>query len=351
MDLLEDFRFTSVSHRVEEKSPANNLLGPLGVLKGTWKGRGFNQIWRPFQLSTGQDRFLELNETYETLTFEEIPGDIPNRGLLQIDINLHGLRYLQQVQDANALGPDGNRAGIHVEHGMWLAVPLTTDPNDPFTVVRLATIPHGVSLAAQGTALPPQAGAPTIEPISIAPFGVPAGNPLGLAPLPGNNTVTPNIFLERDLSVPTNFRTAATDIPHVTQDMVDNPNSVLTQGLQGKNVISTVTLTISTVSPNPVPNVVAPPQPISPQQNPPVVGGQPTTGGGIANIAFLIGAGNPNPTPNAFAARMDAVFYIEMLQEADGKIKHQLQYSQRVFLNFNNLTWPHVSVATLIKQE
>jgi hypothetical protein len=26
----------------------------------------------------------------------------------------------------------------------------------------------------------------------------------------------------------------------------------------------------------------------------------------------------------------------------------QIQYSQTVFLNFNTLTWPHVSVATLI---
>lgn len=351
MDLLEDFRFTSVSHRVDEKVPANNLLGPLGVLKGTWKGRGFNQIWRPSQLAAGSDRFLELNETYETLTFEEIPGDIPNRGLLQTDINLHGLRYLQQVQDANALGPDGGRAGIHIEHGMWLAVPLTANPSDPFTVARLATIPHGVSLVAQGTALPPQAGAPTIEPISISPFATPAGNPLALAPPPANNTVTPNTFPERDLSVPTDLRTAATDIPHVTQDMVDNPNLVLTQGLQGKNVISTITLTISTITPNPTPNVATPPPPTNQQQNPPVLGGQPTTGGGIANIAFLIGAANPNPAPNAFAARMDAVFYLEMLQEADGKIKHQLQYSQRVFLNFNGITWPHVSVATLLKQE
>jgi hypothetical protein len=26
----------------------------------------------------------------------------------------------------------------------------------------------------------------------------------------------------------------------------------------------------------------------------------------------------------------------------------QIQYSQQVFLNFNGLTWPHVSVATLV---
>ncbi len=28
----------------------------------------------------------------------------------------------------------------------------------------------------------------------------------------------------------------------------------------------------------------------------------------------------------------------------------QIQYSQTVFLNFNGLTWPHVSVATLVAE-
>ena len=29
----------------------------------------------------------------------------------------------------------------------------------------------------------------------------------------------------------------------------------------------------------------------------------------------------------------------------------QIQYTQTVLLNFNNLTWPHVSVATLVPNE
>ncbi|MDQ2762990.1 MAG: hypothetical protein M3Y22_05730, partial [Pseudomonadota bacterium] len=29
----------------------------------------------------------------------------------------------------------------------------------------------------------------------------------------------------------------------------------------------------------------------------------------------------------------------------------QIQYSQQVFLNFNGLTWPHVSVATLVPSD
>jgi hypothetical protein len=314
MELRKEFRFTPVSGSVPPLPPSN-LLGPLGALRGTWKGQGFNQIWRPFHPGPGdppaQDRFLELNQTIEVLQFEEIPGDIPNRGLLQADINLHGLTYLQQVQDANVVGPNGALAGIHVEPGIWVIVPATTNPLDPTTVARLANIPHGTSLVAQGTALPPISGPPPIAPVSITPFNInPPHNPVQ--------------FLESNLAVATQFRTSPGDIPNVTQQMVDDPNTVLRLGLQGKTVISTVTLKISTVPLNP-----------------------PSTGGGTSNIAFLQGAAG---NPNAVAVQMDAIFWIETLQEPDGQIKDQLQYSQIVLLNFNGLSWPHVSVATLIKQ-
>src|SRR5271169_3517640 len=151
MDFEKDFSLTSVSGKIAQKAP--NPLGPLELLVGTWKGQGFNQIWRPFHGT--QDRFLELNQTIETLQFEAIPGDIPNRGLLQADINLHGVRYLQQIQDANVLGPNGKPAGIHIEPGLWLTVPATSNPQDASTVARLANIPHGTSMVAQGSALPP----------------------------------------------------------------------------------------------------------------------------------------------------------------------------------------------------
>jgi hypothetical protein len=72
----------------------------------------------------------------------------------------------------------------------------------------------------------------------------------------------------------------------------------------------------------------------------------PGSGGGTSNIAFLQGNGQG---PNAQAVQMDATFWIESFQ-VNGQTKLQLQYSQRVLLNFNGLSWPHVSVATLIKQ-
>ncbi|HET8996611.1 MAG TPA: heme-binding protein, partial [Acetobacteraceae bacterium] len=239
------------------------------------------------------------------------PGDIPNRGFLQPDITLHGLTYLQQVQDANVLGPNGEPAGIHVEPGIWIHVPMTSNPQDPTTVARLANIPHGTSLIAQGTALPPINEAPHIDPVSITPFTI----------APPHSPVQ---FPESNLATRTEFRTDPEDIPRVTQEIVDNPNKFLKLGLQGKNVISTMTLKIST-------------QPLKP----------PSSGGGISNIAFLQGAAGG---PNASAAQMEAIFWLETIEEPDGRIVNQLQYTQTVLLNFNNLSWPHVSVATLIKQ-
>src|SRR5512135_1359632 len=70
-------------------APAPDPLGPLAPLAGTWSGHGFNAIWRPHH--PGQDRFLELNLTTETIVFTKINGPIPNRGLQMHDINMHGL--------------------------------------------------------------------------------------------------------------------------------------------------------------------------------------------------------------------------------------------------------------------
>jgi len=230
-------------------------LGPLAKLRGTWKGTGFNQIWRPFdglQQQPPQDRFLELNETSEILQFVEIPGDIPNRGLLQVDINLHGLTYLQRINDINVL-TNGQPTGIHIEPGIWITIPPTTNPQDPQTVARLANIPHGTSLASQGSA---KAGA--------IPLSFPATD---IFPFPIGNQNSPiKTFPEQDLSKPSNFRTPAADIPNVTQQIVNNPNLVLQAGLAGKTINSVTQLTISTVDLNP-----------------------PASGGGTSNIAFLAG--------------------------------------------------------------
>jgi hypothetical protein len=311
MQILNDFVLTSVSGMISRPALAGlvvNPLGPLAELPGTWVWTGFNQIWRPFHGS--QDRFLELNQTLETLQFTAIPGTIPNRGLLQADMNMVGMTYLQQVQDAHVLGPNGKPAGIHIEPGIWINIPATTNQLDPTTVARMANIPHGTSMVAQGSALPTINHAPTFAPASITPFTI----------APPHTQIH---FPEVNLGAPTPFRTPAADIPGVTQAMVNNPNIVLAAGLAGKTITSTITLKISTTVLNP-----------------------PASGGGTANIAFLQGAAGG---PNAQSAQVDAIFWIEAFQQA-GVTKWQLQYSQTVLLNFNGLSWPHVSVATLIKQ-
>ena len=267
-----------------------------------------NAIWRPHQVGLAgdppnQDRFLELNLTEETLQFTRIPGAIPNRGLLQSDINLFGVTYLQQITDRIL------KAGIHAEPGVWATVPVTTDPKEATSVVRMGSIPHGTTINAQGTALT-VAGGPDIKPNNINPF--PIGNPGGAKPFP-----------EQTLATATKFRfPQPPQLSQIPQSIVDNPNSVLTDAIKGQKITKTVVLIIDTT-------------PVAP-----------LVGGGTDNISFLVGT---NDGPNALAAEMSAIFWIETVEDPGKPPFLQLQYTQTVKLNFNKLTWPHVSVATLRK--
>ena len=299
MDLATDFAFTplpAVENAVQAPFPqVASPLGPLAGLVGKWSGKGFNIIWRPFHGT--QDRFLELNVTSEQLEFSAISGSIPNRGLLQPDINMFGLTYLQQISDANL------KAGLHIEPGLWLAVPKTTDPAEGPTVARLASIPHGTTIVAQGTAST-SAVAPVIPNPSIKPFTI--GQPLSLFDFP-----------EETLATPSSFRTSGAGLTGVTQQMVSNPNSVLQAAIAGQHITATTTLHVNTND-------------------------APILGGGTANTAFLKGGGGG---PNAVSASVNATFWLETIE--GNPVVHQLQYAQTVLLNFNGLSWPHITVATL----
>jgi len=251
-----------------------------------------------------------LNVTVETLEFDVIPGSIPNRGLLQGDLFMSGIRYLQQISDVNVqvAGPSGSiPAGLHAEPGVWLNIPATTDPLVPASVARLASIPHGTTILAQGLASSVQ-GAPSIPAASITPFQ--AGNPASADPLP-----------EQELANDTpETRTQAPGINGVDQAMLDNPNSVLNQALATETIASTIALNVSSDPTTPI------------------------LGGGDANTAFL--QGGPDG-PNAVAARIDATFWL-MTRQSQGE-PDLLQYTQTVLLNFNGLSWPHVTVGNLTK--
>lgn len=306
MDLTADFAFQPLPPIEQDGGitpdvAGGNPLGPLASLSGSWAGSGFNLIWRPHH--PGQDHFLELNVTTEQLTFSPIAGSIPNRGLLQHDIVMHGLSYLQQIQDSNVI-VNGAPAGLHFEPGLWLTVPATTAPKEGATVARLASIPHGTTILAQGTAKT-TAGPPSIPDVSITPFSI--GSPKQTIP-----------FDESDLSKPSQFRTPKADLTGVTQAIVNNPNSVLTKHAL-PHVTSTTTLHVFT-------------------RNADIVGG------GTANTAFLKGKANAN----ADAARVHATFWLQTPQGS--ATPSFLQYSQVVLLNFAGLSWPHVTVGNLTRQ-
>ena len=302
MDLSPDFSFQPLpaleNETLQPFPDVASPLGPLAGIAGTWTGRGFNIIWRPNH-TPGQDRFLEINVTSEQLELTPINGPIPNRGFLQPDINMFGLTYLQQISDANV------HAGLHIEPGLWVVIPHTSDPNVVPTVARLASIPHGTTILAQGTATT-SAGAPHIPNTSIKPFTI--GHP------------RPEFdFPEQTLTNHTSFRTSGAGLTGVTQAMIDNPNSILQAAIAAQHITTTTTLHVTSTN-TPVP------------------------GGGTANTAFLRGTADG---PNANAASVNATFWLETLQGQSAPT--QLQYAQTVLLNFNDLSWPHITIATLQK--
>ena len=382
------FQIQSQDARLKQKTPPTQPSTvpppPLGVLTnftGTFAGKGFNLIFRPNNGTQNNTTFnnpvtppppqtpsentLELNLTTETLSFGTTLGSVPNRGLnQQADIFLNGVPYVQIVNDVTNLDTgkaDATPSQIHVEPGLWMHVPATTvDPVLGETLTRMASIPHGTTINAQ--CLAPTsgfAGAPKFPQVDITPFVV--GNPSAKVKFisqTASNTDTPR--LPQDLS---KFIAAGT----ITQAILDDPNTVLSSANDGKNITKTTVFTVSTA-------------PTSPE-----------VGGGTANIAFLQG-GPTATTPNAFAAQMSATFWINEVQHQIVVPVHkaggppvripapaphpgaqvptfsvnpphdittpktitvtsiEIQYSQTVSLNFNGLTWPHVSVATLIQE-
>jgi hypothetical protein len=346
----------------EPKLPTAPPPPPLGVLTnftGNFAGTGFNTIFRPNSTPTTTN-VLELNLTTETLSFSSSIGSVPNRGLSpQNDIFLNGVPYVQAISDVTntATGKaDGTLTGLHFEPGLWMHVPATTvDPVLGESLARMASIPHGTTINAQ--CLEPTtniAGPPTIPPVDITPFVDFIGTPVAFPSQIASNTNTPR--LPQDL---TKFIAAGT----ITQDILTDPNTVLRNANVGKTITNTITFTVSTT-------------PVSPE-----------SGGGTANIAFL---GGTFLNPNADAIQMTATFWIETVQheivipifkpgqpplKIPAPAPHpgaqvpvfvinppieitaprtivvtstQIQYSQKVLLSFADLTWPHVSVATLI---
>jgi|HubBroStandDraft_1064217.scaffolds.fasta_scaffold172744_2 hypothetical protein len=344
-------------------------LGPLAPLVGSWQGTGFNAIWRPDNTQPPQNsqirRFLELNLTNDSIQFEAIPGVVPNRGVAnQPDINLFGLHYLQRVSDADK--PPFSTAGqaLHIEPGLFMSVPASMvnpdaapgGPQVPASIVRLASIPHGVSLLMQGPAPSPtpKPGGPNIPPIfpiPELPAFQPAAGSLGLGIQPtdipppggdGKEHIVPEVNVAADIV----GSQSNGPYPSEFQGFINDPNSILRGAIANQTILGTITIELSTAA---VTN-------------------------SIGNIPFL---GLPNATqaqnpvnPNAFVSSARATFWIEWvriegphpgnrppvlpggganpIQPFPGQPAFlQLQYSQLSILIFNGVLWPHINVGTL----
>jgi hypothetical protein len=147
--------------------------------------------------------------------------------------------------------------------------------------------------------------------------------------------------------------------PDIIEELLRDPNMLLCNQIQGRNIVPTDVIQIGTKSSIP--------------------------GGGVVNIGFLVGDGIG---PNAQAVEMSATFWIETVQtyikvgplsadvtrtvspqvparapaptflvrsksgtSAPQSVPveyKQIQYTQNVSPNFSKLTWPHGSVATLV---
>ncbi|KAJ5312118.1 hypothetical protein N7508_002948 [Penicillium antarcticum] len=344
-------------------------LGVLANFNGSFTGTGFNTIFRPHSgppntTTFPRDNILELNLIDDAITFSEDFGAVPNRGLgSQSNIFLNGVSYVQAVNDVTNEKngkADASPTGIHFETGLWMNVPPTN--NTPVlgeSLVRMGSIPHGTTINAQCLAPTSNfSGPPEIPPASLAVFPTGGG---AIVPIDSLNvSIVSSLRRPQDLS---KFIATGT----ITQDTLDDPNTVLRNAIKGQTILQNTAFTVSTAPPAPV------------------------FGGGTTNIAFLEGNAAAT-TPNANAIQMNATFWIETMQHelkvpifkrgqppmklSPASPAHQrtpvflvnpphditaprtinvtsiqIQYSQVVYLVFDGLVWPHVSVSTLIPSE
>lgn len=315
-------RRTHVGAKIHDEQPndkeATQQLGKLAQLVGEWislPGHGWNMIALPFAGSTneGLNYRLLLNQYDETLTFDELAGPVPNRGIVknpcgkfeEADQFIGAIQYFQKINQINVSDfPPSKLRGdiggtIHEETGMWLH--MTNETTNKLDIARMGSIPHGDTVLGLGTGQEFK-GAPDIPDISGLPLGV-------------------NDDLDNPYLLP--YR-------HFNDNLFEglfnpvHPNRLLFEAIQNQNIVKTTELSVAT-------NV---------QQ------------AGVTNIPFV--------EKQADATEMQFSFWIEELDEkdAEGNPILQLQYSQTVFLDFfdspiaaGKIRWPHVSINTLRRKD
>ncbi|MEO7177395.1 MAG: heme-binding protein [Allosphingosinicella sp.] len=234
---------------------------------------------------------LLIDPYTEDLVVNKVPATTPNRGLIVIE-NIPTLQYSTTISET----ADKQNSLMHVEGGFWELSTLSAR-NAGFDIFRIASVPHGNAVEAMGTSSvssgPPDFG--------NGPNALPTGD------LPALNGYTDKYIGE----------------PLYPDFSPLYPNHTLSKYLQkqidgGLKVTETVTLQVST-----------------------------RNKGGIRNIASI--------RTNANATEFDATFWIETLEDQDGHVFRQLQYSQRIMIDFpikadmpgQTISWPHINVNTL----
>jgi hypothetical protein len=272
-------------------------LGPLAFLTGSWRGPGFNAIWRPHNqksepVGVATKRFLELNLTNDSFDFHVIPGVVPNRGLdPQPDLSLYGLHYLQRVSDADPkpskhVHPHGYsqtaHQALHIEPGLFMHVPASSQQYSGDTpivnkdaIVRMGSIPHGTTVLMQGPSpgvkpthgkphiphLRPFTNYPGVSAASFPPYPAtgqippppPGPNPpaLGIQPvtLVGAAHPVPEVKISVDTLVtasPTPAGLSTGPYPEHFQHFIDDPNSVLREAIEDQDILGHITIHMTT---------------------------------------------------------------------------------------------------------
>lgn len=299
-------------------------LGPLQLLPGQWKaeGTGWNMIALPFADGKFNYRVL-MNQYDEELNFTLVDKGVPNRGLARngdqtsvTDQFVVTLDYLQKIKQIKAEdSPVSGDAGdpdlaIHHEPGLWLH--MLNEETNGIDIARLATIPHGDSALALGTAKT-ATGKPDIPVLNGLPIGVSQD-------LDANPYLEPyKHFVDKPF-----FGTVPESVP----------------GFPGFNPIDL----------NAILNFA--------NQSPETDGAEITVlhvdsdveDAGIKNIPFVVKQAN--------ATTMTSTFWIQKIKDpAGGEPRLRMQYSQVVMLDFfprqdgqpGLIRWPHVSICTLNK--
>ena len=287
------------------KSKSQGSLEELALLEGTWVGnQGWNLISVPIKGSPNPSDFKVLIAPYmEVLTFSPVAGAVPNRGHVGTQKNF-AIEYTMQINDLI------NKSGMHAETGMFINQSNELAPGEP-RITRQSIVPHGNSLLAFGDAetergehLSFQDRAEKLNEAFSPRPKVNKGKFVGYEE--GFEGVVAKVMKE--------FEGQTTFDPL-------KPADFLLESIKDQNITTMVTLDLKCDNNS-------------------------KDLGGILNTPFI--------TKNADTPAMHSIFWIEEVDLGNDESFMQLQYLQVVDIVFPTggdtiITWPHVSLNTLVR--